>query len=113
MAKDGLQDAVARNAAKLLMGAYERQKQKSWAALAKRYELNKARCYRIAHGTLKPNPAKDLALMRALSREGDIAKRPVKLRRLIQRIGVAYLAKRQRSSIGIYGAGGRPITEKG
>ena len=114
MPKDDLQVVLARKAAQLLNRAYRRQKRKSWAALARRYELgNKGRAYMIASGKMKPNPERDRVLLNAVAWEFDVRRRPVSLRRLIRRIGLPFLAKRQRSSIGIYGAGGRPITEKG
>jgi hypothetical protein len=81
--------------------------------VAERYGLSKVRAYRIAHETLKPNPQKDEVLMRAITREMDARRRPVALRRLIRRIGLPFLEKRQRSTIGIYGAGGRPVKVKG
>jgi len=114
MPKDDLQVVLAKKAAQLLNRAYRRQKRKSWAALARRYELgNKGRAYMIASGKLKPNPQRDRVLLNAVAWEFDARRHPVTLRRLIRRIGLPFLAKRQPSSIGIYGAGGRPVTEKG
>jgi len=112
--KDDLQVILAKKAAQLLNRAYRRQKRKSWAALARRYQLgNKGRAYMIASGKLKPNPARDVALLNAVAWDMDPRRRPATLRRLINRIGLPFLARRQRSSIGIYGAGGRPVGQKG
>ncbi len=114
MPKDDLGTVQAKQAAQLLNRAYRKQKHKSWAALARRFELgNKGRAYMIASGKLKPNPERDRVLLNAVAWEFDARRRPVSLRRLIKRIGLPFLQRRQRSSIGIYGAGGRPITEKG
>ncbi len=114
MPKDDLQGVLAKKAAQVLNRAYRRQRRKSWAAIARRFDLdNKGRAYMIASGKLKPNPARDRVLLNAVAWELDPRRRPVALRRLIKRIGLPFLQSRQRSSIGIYGAGGRPVETKG
>jgi hypothetical protein len=114
MPKDDLQVILARKAAQLLNRAYRRQKRKSWAALARRYGLgNKGRAYMIASGKLKPNPERDRVLLNAVAWEMDPRRHPSALRRLIRKIGLPFLARHQPSSTGRYGAGGRPVSEKG
>jgi len=113
MPADVQNDPVSREAALLLMRVYMQSKQKSWTAIGHRYGLTKQRCHRIAHGTLKVNRKTDRKLIRAVKSNKDVVRRPKTVLRLIRRVALPFLAKRQRSSIGIYGAGGRPITEKG
>ncbi len=112
MPKDDLQAVLAKKAAQLLSRAYRRQKKKSWAAIARRYDLNKGLAYLIAQGKRKPN-ADNRVLLNAVAWEMDPRRRPVVLRKLIRRVGVPFLERRQTSSTGRYGAGGRPVREKG
>lgn len=110
MLKDDLAPTWAKKAAQVLNRAYQRQRgKKSWARVATRYGLSKNHCYDIAKGRRQPNPETDAALMRAVLRESDAARAPVKMRRLIRKLAVPFLEKRQRSKSGLYGAGGRPL----
>lgn len=100
----------AEKAALVLRRAYRRLKHKSWQRVADKYGVaNKGRAYMLAHGRLTPHPVKDAALLRAVLRESDAARAPVKMRRLIRRVAVPFLEMRQRSKRGVYGAGGRPL----
>jgi len=108
MQKDDLGAVQAKKAAKVLMGAYRRQKKKSWAAVALRYGLTKTRCYRIAHETLRPNPATDKALMRAILRENDAVHHPKALLRAIRKIAIPFLEARMQSPTHLYTRGGKP-----
>lgn len=111
MRKDEQSIIQAKKAAQFLQGVYRRQRRKSWSAIARRYGLsNKARAYMIANGKMKPNPVTDYELLNAVAWEMDPKRRPIALRRLIRRIGIPFLARRQRSRIGIYGAGGRAVS---
>ncbi len=110
MPKSIVDDLAGKKAAKILNRAYRRQKRKSWARVAERYGIaNKGRAYLIAHGKLTPNPAKDRELMRAILRECDANRAPRKTLKLIRRIAVPFLARRQRSTRRIYAHGGRPL----
>ena len=110
MLKDDLSPVWRKKAAQVLNRAYKRQRgKKSWARVASRYGLTKNHCYDIAKGRRRPNPETDAALMRAVLRESDAARAPVKMRRAIRRVALPFFEKRQRSKSGLYGAGGRPL----
>jgi hypothetical protein len=109
MQKDDLAPVWAKKAAQVLNRAYRRLKVKSWGKVAAKYGLSKSKAYMIAKGQRQPNPETDAALMRAVLRESDAARAPVKTRRLIRRVALPFLEKRQRSKRGLYGAGGRPV----
>lgn len=110
MRLDDVDDLEARKAATVLLRAYRRQRVKSWAKVAARYGLaNKARAYRIAHGTLRPTRAKDGELLRAVLRESDAVRAPKKTLRLIRKLAVPFLANRRRSRRRIYGRNGQPL----
>lgn len=103
-------DPAAKKAALVLKRAYRRLKRKSWQTVADKYEVaNKGRAHMLAHGRLAPHPVKDAALLRAVIRESDTTRAPVKMRRLIRKVAVPFLEKRQRSQRGLYGSGGRPL----
>jgi len=106
MRKDDLDDLVTAKAAKLLRRTYRRQRVKSWSKVAARFGLTKARCYRMAHGTLRVNVRTDHQLLRALLREDETRRAPVKMRRLIRKIALPFLARRQRSASQLYTHGG-------
>lgn len=106
---DTVQGLQAKQAAKLLLLAYRRQKVKSWDKVARRYGLTKGKAYGIAHGTRRPNPETDHILMRAIKCEFDIRRRPAAFRRFIRKVAVPFLQRRQRSRLGVYGRGGRHV----
>lgn len=103
------EDLAARKAAKILNRAYRRLKRKSWARVAERYGLSKAKAYEIARGRRRPNPEADRVLMRAILRESDAVRCPRKTLKLIRRIAVPFFARRQRSRRGVYARGGWPV----
>lgn len=107
--KDGLRPGEAKKAALLLNRAYRRQKVKSWSKVGAKYGLTKNHCYDIAKGRRVPNPETDAVLLRAVVRESEAARAPVKMRRAIKRVAVPFLEKRQRSKRRLYGAGGVPL----
>lgn len=110
MSKAVLDDPETKKARVVLLRAYRRMRRPSWQRVADRYELaNKGRAYQIAHGNLKVNPVTDAALVRAVRRESDASRAPIKTRRLIKKIAVPFLDSRQRSRRRVYGAGGRPL----
>ncbi len=110
MRLDVSNDPEAKKAAKVLNRAYARLKVKSWQKVADRYGLdNKARAFSIAKGTLRPNPAKDAQLLRAVLRESDARRAPKKTLRLIRKIAVPFLAARQCSRRKVYGRNGEPL----
>lgn len=110
MPKAVVDDPESKKAALVLRRAYRRLKRKSWQKVAERYGLaNKGRAYLIAQGQLRPNPAKDAALLRAVLRESEATRAPVKMRRLIRRVAVPWLAARQVSKRRVYRAGGKAL----
>lgn len=110
MPKDDPTTVQGRKAAQVLKRAYRRMRRPSWARVAARYGLaNKTRAYLIANGELQPNPQSDAALLRAVLREDDTRRRPKTMLRLIRRLAVPWLDRRQRNRAGVYGCGGRPL----
>lgn len=100
MRKDDLTTVQAR---KILRASHKRLK--SWAKVAKRFGLaNKARAFKIAEGTLRPNPDCDARL---LSEAGWFS-HPARMRRFVRKIAVPFLEKRQRSRTRLYRRGGLP-----
>lgn len=104
-----LDDPAARKCRLVLLAAYKRQRVKSWARVAAKYGLSKSRAYMIAKGERRPNPETDKALYRAVLRESEAVRAPKKTRRLILKIAVPFLARRQRSGRRLYGPGGKPV----
>ena len=111
MTKAVLDDPETQKARLVLSRAYGRLRgRKSWARVAARYGLTKGRAFDIANGRRAVNPDSDLVLMRAILRESEAARAPVKMRRQIRRIAVPFLDARQRSAGRVYGPGGRPVS---
>jgi hypothetical protein len=89
-------------ASKFLQVAYRRLK--SWSKVAKRYGLsNKARAFKIAHGTLRVNAKCDSKLLEEME-----MLRTKNFRRFIRKVAVPFLEAHQQSPTHMYLRGGKP-----